>query len=64
MQVPDVVTRFSAYITAARVASGDMLNNLFIFFANVKETAAFEGRSKRREYKWSGEKNAGVMISL
>lgn len=49
LQVPDVVIHFSAYDTAARVRSGNTPNSLYIpltVFADMKETAIFEGRSE------------------
>ena len=66
LQVPDVVIRFSAYNTKARVGKGNRLYSLYFplaIFASMKETAMFEGRSERWEWKWSGEKIAGVIVS-
>lgn len=31
-------------------------------FANTKEAATFGGRNERWEWKWSGEKIAGVIV--
>ena len=65
LQVPDVAINFSADNTAARVASGNIYNSLFLSLAtivNMKKTATFEGRSEQGEYKWSGGKIAGVIM--
>jgi len=46
LQVPDVVIHLPAYDTAARVRSGNTPNIPLTVFADMKETAIFEGRSE------------------